>query len=1852
MLKAPNSLKTLCLIIISFFLLTGMGGKPQNFASVTATSISDREILTENKPFIISFSEDMVEENKLNLKVTEEEMPFIIKPHVDGDAYWVNPKSFSFQAKNGFPRGHEYRIILKEKLLSLAGKHIEHYFSFSTQSLEIERIFPQAYDASSHELALDMAFNLPVPQKNLGKHIEIKDPDTGEVLKHNFRFENEQSNFQSILIELEKYRPQIELIINPDQGAEGLGLMAEYKSILKIADPKEGTDVTIEHESEKGRASDLNINSAYAYDDSNTGNFTATFYLNTPIDQADYQNFIIVDPPLPVTLNAQGTALSLNEGLEPHMNVSLSLLPGLQDSYGRVLDKKVSYAVSTKDRSSRLSFLDPGTYLSPEQGESIGLEFTNIDTIYLTLTEVYDNNLPVFLNFEQNQGFGKEVASHSLDINEPKNNVLQKGINIAELADKKEGVFLLNISTAPWSGEKRKLVVLTDIALIARKFDSSLFCFASSISTGKPIPYADIKGYSPTNQLLFQGKTDARGFFSYKNKNIWEAQEEPAIIIAQKNQDKSVLALKTENYRYTSSQIGERPWVRDSFEAYLYTPRGVFKPGEKVDIKSFVRDAKGNIPKSFPVELVIRDFRNAEMAKIAKELSSFGGADFSYKIPETASSGFYSAELIIPGQENKVLGFVHFNVEDFVAPRLEVKINSDENFIGFNDKIKIQLGADYLFGLAGKGLNYELGFDVSDKAFRPKKFKDYSFGDEEANFNSQINLKYLTGKLDEKGLGQIEFAPLESWLPSALLQLKLIASVQEDTGRWVTATKDLDFCPNPFLLGMKITHKDELSLIDEASKAQAELDFADGNINIKAIALSPEEELINLSSIRAELVYVDKWWNTVWRDGRYIYTESKKLVPIDEQDFEALEGQINFSFQPDRNGTFIVRLKAQDKDGNPVKAAKEFYFSSEAGSYGAGSGRMDIVELNLDKKTYMPGDRAKLEIKAPYQGTLLLALEQSELIETQLINLTENVKTIEIPVRESYRPNLNISAWVVRPVEKDAENWYSHRAFGETSLVLSHEDKALKLECLLPDLAKPSAKLEIPFEVKDAKGKGVQGEFSVALVDEGILSLSSFATPDPLAFFYASRFSAGSSFDMYDALLRPELQIKNFLKPGGGMAAMEHYQGSLSPKEIHLSGFIPTVVTDKDGQGLASFDLPEYSGKARLMVVGASKDAYASSSNSLKIGREMEVEINSPRVIAPGDEFPISFKVFSRNPESKAHALVRLKKEGPISLPAEYSQAFVLSDETREIQVKAKEDEGLVSLKAEIEIPGEEKETFTKSLEILVRSPYPSTSAMTTAVLDSGEEARLKIDGDWILGRAKASLSLDNSPLMSIIPALEFINASKYSGLENFLAKGWTYLTLPDIQEKLLSPAMALSPEDKIEVEAGKITGEESSSKEDKEALLAPEKVEIKDLMTSLISQLLTLQGFDGSFSPYPGVYNTNVWQSINASFFLHEAKAQVSINQEALDNSLRYLNFVLAAPISYFDDSAKKAYTCKAYAAFVLTKAGLEPLSWLQHLSNFEGEMQSTGKIYLAAAKALVQGNAEALKALEGNSSTSNDDNKPRFGSSAYDLALRLYVWSLLDPKSHESQELFLKNIQNFSKHQKYSPAETAILSLGLSSYTKATGLDGQEDLDLEIKYKDQKDWQIKGSSTLINLDLSKDLENKSLAPVEIKNKAKSKLYAGLSLRAIPLGEFKAFSSGKRIEKKWFRENDEEIQNLNKVSLEKGERIRVEISLHLENPQEDIVISDLSPGGMKIENPRLSEKQNTNTDNNTGYLTSDIRDDRLLIYLGKVNKDFKYSYTLRALYTGAFIIPPLAAEAIDDPRISALGEKGIVYIK
>ena len=1750
----------------------------------------------------VVFDSPMAKSDDLGRNLGTDELPVSISPPLTGVGRWLNDRTFVYQPPSGYlAEATEYTLTLEKDLLDLEGRHSvgAKEYRFSTPVLEFRGVRQVNFSHEEDFVDYQILFSLPVNPSRLDGFLAIRD-DKGERVRFNY-LTGQPSTAIGIRV----------------TGDEGTPLMMEIAAGLTSTKGPLGLPQAV---TEKlNRDLSLRIGNSYVRNEYNG----AYIYLETTgqVDVDRVKSFVEILPSVKYTVESYNGALMIRGDFKPRDRVTVTLKKGLPLMKGAGLASDWTRSFIFPDAEPSVNFTAQGRFISPANEELLlPLATVNIEKLDVIVRRVYDNNVPIVTRSGWPYYVGdmsEQIFSRTYQVVAEPNEKKSSSLDLKKILDGRKGLFEVYVGKQESWPSTSRIINVTDIAGTAKIYEKGALVWANSIKDGRPLAGATATIYSSSHQILAQGLTDENGLWHYRSENGWKPNLWPDLLVLKKGDDASVLRFDGSIWQRGDQDLSGMPYAMGDYFAMCYTARGVFRPGESVPVQVLVRKRDLTPERPFPVQLKVRTPQGRVWKNATIQLSDMGMASELVQLSDASPTGGWSVSVHIPG-ETDAIATAQFLVEDFAPPRISVETSSDKKEIRPGDNAKLFVFSEYLFGAPADGLNYEVELTTIPRKYYHADWAGYHFSDDRISFTPSTT-QIASGTLSESGTAEMDFPIPSASIPS-MLDLSVRVGVMEDSGRWVYKTMSVPYYPRERLLGIL---------------APSGTIVTDTKTPFAFAAIDTEGQKATVDGVIVSL-YKQRTHSIVTTEGGQRRTELRtQYVPVEGYEkrdisFDVPSPQLDISFET--GGYYLLTVESEEAG---TSAAMSFYVYDSRWSYDDEATLPESLNIVSDKPLYRVGDTAQVRVEGAFEGNVLLCVETDEILLSQVGSADKGGGRFSFEVTDQMTPNAWITAHLVRPALPE-ESWASHRAFGAVPIEIDCSDLALSIDITPPDRVKTWTVNEFTLKLADSQGNGVRGEVVLMLVDEGVLSLTRFQTPDFLAYYLSRRGLAISAYDIYADLLPLYLKNPDVLTPGGGGmedAAYAMAGASLSPvksERFKILTLWKRIATAEDGTATFTFTLPEFTGRARLMAVAASKRAFGKAEMSFEVARDVVAELALPRALAPGDVIESSIQLFNRT-GNPLDVNLELRIDGPISIIGGLDEASSgvrsqdrlvslsasQSAHVIPIYLRADDTSGLAKLSLKAYFPGD---AVMDTIELPVRPPYPRITRSDSFAIPPGETREINIPSDWFPGTRRALLSVAGLPEIELSDAARFLVTYPYYCLEQTVSSAWALLAQPDLVSHI-DPNLATREQLALGLE-------------------------------ERIRRIQSLQMYHGGFSPWPRSAESN-WTSVYTTHFLLSAeKKGVAVPRDTLNAAVSYIEQLVAvSPTSGTDEWYAAELGLRAYICYVLSLRDNVPLAWMSYLSDNLGYMPQYGRILLAAAYARA-GEKERARGMLGErippvlSYEPERTERFNYDSSLRNQALYLMAWNEIDPTGASAMMSASELLGTLKKSSRYTTQEAGFAMQALADFFAFNAGEGDAILEIQGTEGPEAIEVVSGDriySETVNSEYSKYI---------IKNVGGAPGFASWTADGVPITKPESEDRGIHVRVE-YRDSSGRLLG-NDATVSRGERITGTVIVSpLSGTASNLVVALPLAGGLEIENPNLMDPQDGPDYYGNAYLTSrsELRDDRLLLFLDSVGREFKWSFAMRAVTAGRFALPPISAEGMYSPGTRSISDTGSITI-
>ncbi|MCS5711325.1 alpha-2-macroglobulin family protein [Candidatus Berkiella aquae] len=962
-----------------------------------------------------------------------------------------------------------------------------------------------------------------------------------------------------------------------------------------------------------------------------------------------YEEFISLEPKVKdLGVIAKGKQLCL-EGLTFGQNYQLTFKNGFPSEAGTKLTQAQSLGIYVPHRKAAIRFREKGYILASGAPQVIPFVAVNVAQVKVKVIHIPERNIQSVENIwfnnqitrwdsdrlQNEQGQVVWEGTYRFPIETDKTAI--SGLPIDAMMGRKlqPGVYVIEARMNEESYDENEFasqaLVISDIGMSSYLGPDGLHVFTRSLSTAKVFPGASIHLIARNNRELAKTTTDQKGQATFSAQLLnGKGGNRPAFLTASiEGKQFTLLSLKNEAFDLSDRGVDGRA-PAGPVEAYLYTERGIYRPGETVHHLCLLRDNKGQAITKLPITLKIMRPDGVITQESVLQDAGNGSYALDYTINSAAQTGVWTAAIYTDPKANE-LSRTSFEVNDFVPPRIEVKTSSSVPSIAPHQSNSLAVQATYYFGPPGANLKVTSESQLTIMQSPFAKWKDYQFGLIEEQWTQQ-RFKHLDTQTDEQGKAaittKIDLEP-ETTHP---LQLETTATVYEVGGRGQSSKNITAFWHQPYLIGIAEQFKDNIANSN-----------SDASFNI--IAVNQQGELQSTGKLRYTLY--EEQHDYVWfRSGvnwQYeVITRDQVLASGTLQ----LEGKSPTPFKvPVKYGSYRLEI-LDEKSGvaSSVRFAAGWFYSADAPD------RPDMLEMAFSEEPSASESKASVFIKSPFAGDIFLAWAGDSFKPVYTGKIGTDGLKISVPVNKTLNSVSGdyLIATVYRPGDEQTSQ-LPKRAIGVAWFENPQTSKKHQIKLILehPEVSNGAKTVEVV--VKPEKPQQ-QLQVAVALVDEGTLSLTEFESPNPFEYFFSQKRLAYELRDSYGYLINPYGAKPGSFEVGGGESVLNGALTRLPARTYKVVSLFSGIVAAKDKQPIRiPFDIPEYSGKLRVMAVAWNENGVGQAQSYITVRDDIDVYLSLPRFIAPQDTatVPLILKNIS-GPEGEYQVTLRSDKQESI----------------------------------------------------------------------------------------------------------------------------------------------------------------------------------------------------------------------------------------------------------------------------------------------------------------------------------------------------------------------------------------------------------------------------------------------------------------------------------------------------------------------------------------------------------------------------------------------------------------------------
>ena len=1329
--------------------------------------------------------------------------------------------------------------------------------------------------------------------------------------------------------------------------------------------------------------------------------------------------------------------------------------------------------------------------------------------------------------------------------------------------------------------------------IVKRNSLNKLWIAVSNILDTKPIGKAQVTAYNFQLQPIGKGETNGDGFVEITPKGV------PFIIVAESEKQKAyVRVVDGEEQSVSRFDVGGKD-IQKGLKGFIYGERGVWRPGDTLHISFILEDREKRIPDKHPVALEIYNPRGQFYTKMISTQGMNGFYTFDVPTQATDPTGLWNAYIKVGGTTfHKGL-----RIETIKPNRLKINLALPKILQATDKDVYAPLTSTWLTGATASKLKAKIEMSLSKVNTQFKNYGQYIFNNPATNFTT-IKTDVFDGTLDAEGKASVTLKVPTATEAPGMLNATFTTRVFEPGGDASIYTQTIPFSPFTSYVGINL------------NQPKGKYIETDKDHVFDIVTVNTQGQLVNRTNLEYKIYRIGwSWWweNSGESFGTYINNSS--ITPVASGNLQTRGGKASFKFRVDYPswGRYLVYVK--DKESGHATGGTVYIDWPEwrGRSSKTDPSGIKMLAFSLNKDSYEIGETATAIIPAAAGGRALVSIENgSTVLRQEWIEVSNGGDTkYTFKITPEMTPNVYLHISLLQP-HAQTVNDLPIRMYGVVPVFVTNSQTVLQPQIQMPEVLRP----ETNFNVTVSEKSGKPMTYTLAIVDDGLLDLTNFKTPDPWNDFYSREALGIRTWDMYDNVLGASSGSYSSLFSTGGDA-------TLKPADAKANRFKPVVkfigpfYLGKGKSQTHTLKLPMYVGSVRAMVVAGQDGAYGNAEKTAFVRTPLMMLSTLPRVLSIQEEITVPVNIFAMENQVKNVTVSLQASGGGVQIVGANQQSLKFTqpgDQLVFFTLKTGSKTGKATIHLTANGGGQQtKET----IEIDVRNPNPVVTLRNSQWIEAGQSKELSYNLSSSSTNNQIKLEVSRIPSVDISRRFDFLYNYQHHCTEQLTSKALPLLFVA--QFKTI---------DKTEAE------------------------KIKTNVQEAIRQIYGRQLPNGGFVYWPGNAVADEWISSYAGMFLTLAQEKgYAVHANVLNKWKRFQraaaqNWRMPQEASGWQQWQSELQ--QAFRLYTLALAGVPEYGAMNRMKEQTG-LSIQAKWRLAAAYALTGKMKPAEELVYNVETTVNPYSSMNqiYGSSDRDEAMILETLILMNRERDALQQAKVVS-KNLSQEDWFSTQSTAFALMAMGRL--AEKLSGT--LDFVWSWNDKQQPAVKSAKAVFEKEIATTPKS---GTVSVKNQGKGALSVDLITRTQLLNDtLPAISDNLRM--------DIRYANLNGTPLSVNDIIQgtdfmaiTSISnISGTSDYTNLALTHIIPSGWEIYNERMvaPKTENVAADGSgqsvSKYSYQDIRDDRVLTYFNLRRGETKvFTVRLQATYAGNFILPAVQCEAMYDVNVQARSKAG-----
>ncbi len=1783
-------------------------------------------------------------------KAIEDEL-FSFKPKLNGKAYWRSNNTIEFVPDSGaLKQGKNYLCRFNLSKIMEVDKKLKHFdFSFRVQKrdfiVEMSPLEVGADNPDKVKISGMILFNEALERSEVEKMISVKGcKEPIRIVPNGL-----SDSFKFVIDSISKTSNYREIQLTLDGGKIGVDEKQMEKVLVPPANVFQFLGSTLLSEPENG----------------------VRLVFSEPVSSdQDLHGLVELVNVASYVVQANGNRVDLFfENTAVRDSLSLRIAKSLESVKGHQLDRTTQLNIKVKPLSPKVALMDEGVILPNTKEIRLNFKAVSLNAVDVEVVRIYQDNILSFLqvnrldDYEGIRRAGRLVCRKKLLLNPNPatvNSWHNYAIDLDKLFRQEEGAmyrvrisFRQEYASAPFNralaGVKKQgnLQYMEDSRISAEQeaewdkfsyyseyyydidwenydwrdrdnpYTASYYMENNSVGTNllasnlgltvkgndagdywaivndileaSPVRGATVTLYNLQLRELVSGRTDGDGTVSLKTA------AKPFIAVASKGKQKTYLRMvEGENNSYSRFDVGGERLSKGT-KGFIYGERGVWRPGDTLFLTFILEDKEGRIPSNHPVSL---ELFNPQGQFVLRKLQNHGTNGFyTFTLPTQADAptGLWHAYVKV-GQAvfHKAL-----RIETIKPNRLKIDFELASSQMRSGKMIPATLKSAWLTGLVASNLQADVEMTLSKIRSPFKGYEQYEFVNPLVSFSSQTQQVY-EGKLSDRGEAQFQIRPMDSENFPGKLNAHFVCRVAENGGDVSVVTKSYPLSPYATYVGIRSNLQGIYRYIETNTDHQFDV-----------VTVSENGKLVNCNSLEYFIYKIgwSYWWeNEEEALSNYVNSTNSKVVRHGKLATQNGKAVIPFRVDYPEWGKYLIFVK-DTKGGHATACLVNVDWPSWMGNPDSENpSAINMLPFSLDKISYQLGEEVLVTIPKINSGVALISVENASqvLLAKRVPVSSDGVTSFRFKVTEKMSPNAYVQVTVLQP-HRNTVDHKPIRMYGVEPFSVSDKNSELHPQIKAPTVARP----QTPFTVSVKEQNGRPMTYTLAVVDEGLLGITNFKTPNPWAQFHAKEALGIRTWDMYNYIVGAFAgKYANMFSVGGddNLELAPNKANRFKPVVRFMGPFTLKKGETKNHR----ITLPLYIGAVRVMVVAGQDGAYGNAEKEITVRTPLMLLSSLPRTLSVNETIELPVNVFAMEPSVK-QVKVQVTTTGKAKVKGSAVQQVVFKKEGDQMVYFTLETGSLEGTEKIVITATGNGHSAKEEVEIAVRNPNPMLSTTQTMLLSPGDTSLLTYQFERQAKENLLQLEVSKLPSICMEQQYQFLGEYGHACSEQLVSKA-----LPLLYASLF------------------------------QNLSDAEKKQNEMIIKNTIGNLYGRQQASGGFAYWEGNRIVSDWlTSYVGHFFILAKENGYEVQPSVFD---KWLSYQRKAAQNWQEGQAKQSrYSLvqsdleQAYRLYTLALAGHAETGAMNRLRGYSGISQQA-RWRLAAAYA-VAGKRQTALALVTNIPSQVADytsSNSTFGSSLRDEAMILETMTLLG-RDKEAFLLARQMAEKIRQQDYYSTHSSAYTILAFAQlYGKVS-----KQLAFEWVLNGQPQAAVRSAQSVFNKRLPlKPMSGK----VSVCNKGDGQLYVSLYRRTRPLVDTAAAQN--RMLSLQVSYTDMSGRALDVAQLRQGTDFMVHIRVTNTQPAQaynNVALTYILPSGWEV----VQASPWGETDSNAAFDYQDVRDDRVLTYFDlRGNSSKVFNLRLRASYCGQFQLPAVKCEAMYDPQAYArtAAGKSVVY--